>query len=444
MVLLTLGTGYCVAAEFAFVAVRRTRLEERAQAGDAKAVRALRVLGRLSFMLSGAQLGITVTTLVTGFVAEPVLATAIRPLLEAAGVPAGATYAVSLGLGLVLATVLSMVLGELAPKNLAIARAEGISRSLAGSVLALLAVFGPVIRFFDSSATRLLRRLGVEIAEELHGGAGPAELEVIVEESESSGHLSLQQSARLRRALDFRELHASDVMVPRTSVVTVRADAPVSELGEALESGHSRFPVVGGGVDEIVGVVHALDLLAVTGPARAGTTAGRLARPGALVPEALPLFQAVELLREAQNGLAVVVDEYGGFAGVLTAEDVLEELLGEVGEGPGAEGADMAQQPDGSVVIPGLWRLHEVERDLGLELPEGPYETVAGLILARLGRLARVGDEVGLDVPEVLLRVEAVDRHAITSVRVRAREPLPDIGPDDPAPAQVAASMAGS
>lgn len=416
--LLTLGTGYCVMVEFAYVVARRNRLEDLASQGDKKATRALTVMGRLSFMLSGAQLGITVTTLVTGFIAEPTLGRALRPVLERSGVPEGASFPLALALGFTIATFLQMIFGELAPKNLAIARPEQLARALAWSVLLVLKVTGPTIRFFDGSANRLLRRLGIEPVMELHGGADPEELEVIVEESAITGHLSEQQSARLRRALDFRELTASDVMVPRPAVTTVPATSRVSQLREALATGHSRLPVLGDDVDEVVGVLHVVDLFSLPHDSRGNALVSGLIRPVTEVPESLPLDDTLEVLRSAGTRVAVVVDEYGGFAGLLTAEDLLEELVGEMRDENDPEHGEPQVGADGSVVVPGRWRLHEFERELDVELPEGPYETVAGLVIDRLGRLAEVGDEVALASPELRLRVEAVERRAITQLRV--------------------------
>jgi CBS domain containing-hemolysin-like protein len=416
--LLTLGTGYCVMAEFAYVAARRNRLEDLAARGDKKAARALSVLGRLSFMLSGAQLGITVTTLVTGFIAEPALARVLRPVLELSGVPEQASFAVSLALGFTIATFLQMIFGELAPKNLAIARPEQIARALAWSVLLVLRIAGPVIRFFDGAANRLLHRLGIEPVEELHGGAGPEELEFIVAESEITGHLSGAQSARLRRALDYRELTASDVMVPRPAVTVVPAAARIGELRSALATGHSRLPAFGGNVDEVVGVLHVVDLFGLPYQRRAGARVSKIMRPVTEVPESLPLDDTLETLRAAGTRLAAVVDEYGGFAGLLTAEDLLEELVGEIRDDNDPAHGELHIGPEGSVVVPGMWRLHEFEREVGVELPEGPYETVAGLVVYRLERLAEVGDEVALVSPDLRFHVDAVERRAIIRVRV--------------------------
>ncbi len=262
VVALIAANGYFVAVEFAFVAARRSRFLERAEEGDRGSKRAIDVHKRLSFMLSGAQLGITVTTLLLGFIAEPAVASVIEPALVAVGVPASATFGISLTLALILATVAQMVFGELAPKNLAIAKPEPVARTLAPSMWLYLRIAGPVVRLFDGAANRLLRLVGVEPVEELRGAVSTEELDLIVDSSAESGHLTAGQAALLERAIDFGELEASDAMVPWNRVVTIGSSATGADLRDLMASTHSRFPVVD--VDgHVLGIVHAKDLLGV-------------------------------------------------------------------------------------------------------------------------------------------------------------------------------------
>ena len=219
------ANGYFVAVEFAFVAARRSRFLEQAEEGDRRSKRAIDVHKRLSFMLSGAQLGITVTTLLVGFIAEPAIASVIEPALIAVGVPESVTFGISLTLALILATMAQMVFGELAPKNLAIAKPEPVARTLASSMWLFMRLAGPVIRLFDGSANRLLRMIGVEPVEELRGAVSTEELDLIVDSSAESGHLTESQAALLERAIDFGELEASDAMLPWNRVVTIDVDA---------------------------------------------------------------------------------------------------------------------------------------------------------------------------------------------------------------------------
>ncbi|WP_131742606.1 hemolysin family protein [Actinomadura roseirufa] len=427
VLVLTAATGYFVAQEFAFVTADRPLLEQRAAEGDRGAARAVRVMERLSFMLSGAQLGITVTALVVGFIAKPALADLIAPALRAAGVPAGASGGVAVALGFALATVVQMVLGELFPKNLALARAESLARALAASTLVYMATAAPLIRLFDASANRLVRAVGIEPVEELHHGATLEELGHIIGESGeqlAEGHADL-----LERALVFSDRDAEEVMVPRVDVVTVPASARADELSEIIiASGHSRYPVVGEGVDDVVGVVGLAELIRLSPPDAARTPVGALAAPPLLLPSTLPLPEVVQRLRSAGTPLACVVDEYGGFAGLITWEDVAEELVGEITDEHDAEEDLAVRSGEWWTTDAGL-RVDEVAHETGIALPEGDYETVAGLLLRRLGRIAVPGDVVTvelaptrLDEPPrtAVVEVLTVHRHVPELIRVRA------------------------
>jgi CBS domain containing-hemolysin-like protein len=397
--LLTAATGYFVAQEFAFVAADRGVLREQAAAGDAAAEKALRVTSRLSFMLSGAQLGITVTALLVGFLAEPAIAVIVRPLLTDAGLSETMIAGLSLAIGVLVATVVQMVLGELAPKNLGIARPEPVAKFLAGSTLAYLAVVGPVIRLFDSAATGLLRKVGIEPVEEVEHGATPEELSRIIEESTEAGELPPRLSALLERALEFGDHTAEEIMVPRPRVVALRDSQPLSAFVEVMrQCGHSRYPVLGGDGD-VVGVTGVRELLA------SGLDEGRIAditRPPLLVPDSLPLPVVLDRMRVAKDDIVCVIDEYGGLAGVITVEDLAEELVGELVDENDPDPVGAVRQPDGAWEVPGRLRLDEVERATGVALPESDdYDTLGGLILAKLGRMPEPGDTVTVEtVPE--------------------------------------------
>ncbi|MCP2338118.1 hemolysin family protein [Actinomadura rupiterrae] len=425
VLVLTAATGYFVAQEFAFVTADRPMLAERAAQGDRASERAVRVMERLSFMLSGAQLGITVTALVVGFIAKPALADLLAPLLRGLGVPDGAVGGISVTAGFVLATVVQMVLGELFPKNLALARAEPLARALARSTLVYLAIAGPVIRLFDAAANRLVRAAGMEPVEELHHGATLEELGHIIGES---GEQLGDQADLLERALEFSDRDAEEVMVPRVDVVTVPAEALATELSDVVTAhGHSRYPVVGDSVDDVIGVV-GLDELIRLSPEQAAVTRVRdLVRPAVLLPSSLPLPQVVAELRRHGDPLACVVDEYGGFAGLLTWEDVAEELVGEIAD-------ENDEDPDLAIRSGEWWttdaglRVDEVEHETGIPLPEGDYETVAGLLLRRLGRVAEEGDVVHVELPrerlddpprEAVVEVVTVHRHVPELIRIR-------------------------
>ncbi|GIJ38467.1 membrane protein [Micromonospora andamanensis] len=428
---MTVATGYFVAQEFGYVAVDRGKLKQRAAEGDQASARALEVTGRLSFMLSGAQLGITVTALLVGYAAEPYLGAGLAELLGLAGVSTGVSLPLSVALALVIATVVQMVVGELAPKNLAIARPEPVARALSRSTLVYLAIAGPLIKLFDKSAVRLLRRVGIEPIEELPSGATPEDLEQIIAESRLEGHLDADMSTLLDRGLDFRQLTAGEAMVPRVDVHTVRAHEPVSRVVELLDTGRSRFPVRGTeGVDDLVGVIGIADVLQVPPAERATTPVSAVAVPPLLVPETLPLPTVLDRLRSGHRQLACVVDEYGGFAGVITLEDIAEELVGPIRDEDDPPERAPARQDDGSWVVPARWRIDEVADSTGIALPEGPeYDTISGLVMRELGRVPEVGDRLEINLPadgdngqvppRALVEVLAVDRHVADSVRLQ-------------------------
>jgi CBS domain containing-hemolysin-like protein len=416
VVALIAANGYFVAAEFSFVAARRSKFLERANDGDRRSQRAIQVLARLSFMLSGAQLGITVTSLVVGFIAQPTIGAALEPLLDAMGVPEGAQFGVALTIAFILATMTQMVFGELAPKNLAIAKPEPVARALAPSTWLFMRLAGPFIRIFDGAANRLLRAIRIEPVQELHGAVSAGELDIIVDTSAESGHLSPEQAALLARAIDFGELEASDAMVPWNRTVTIDADATAADLRDLMVSAHSRFPVVD---DEgsIRGIVHAKDLLGVPLDAYATTLVASLAHDVLVVPEAAGLRTVLRELRDHATEMAVVVDEYGGPAGVVTLEDVVEELVGDIADEYDAPGEDHPVEVAAGVwLVPADWRVDEIERVTGLELPDGDYDTVAGLVLERLEHIPAAGESVVVD--GVLIEVVTLDEWAITELRL--------------------------
>lgn len=432
VVLLTVGTGYFVAQEFAYVAADRLVLAREAAAGDKRAARAVKVLERLSFMLSGAQLGITVTGLVVGFLAEPALAELMSPLLTGVGVPDGAVGPIALVLGFVLATVIQMVLGELAPKNLALAVPERLAKSLASSTLAYLRIAGPVIRVFDTAASKILSRVGVEPVEELHHGATLEELGHLIGESHEHGQLPRATAELLDSALEFSERRLTEVIVPRVDVHSVRASAPVGEILSLIAlRGHTHYPVIGDAGDDVVGVVGVRELMRLP-PAEAGRqSAGALARPALLLPGILPLPKAVEQMQAWGEEFAVVIDEYGGIAGIVTFEDIAEEVLGEFAD-ECDQVVELAVADGAGWLVDAGRRVDEAADLTGIALPKGDedFETVAGLVIDRLGRLPAVGDRLTVELADgrrAAVEVIELDRHVPERIRL---ERLPDGEPE--------------
>ncbi|KXO94249.1 hypothetical protein AXK56_20750 [Tsukamurella pulmonis] len=391
VLLITAFTGYFVAQEFAYMAVDRSRLSARAEAGDEASARALQVTRRTSFMLSGAQLGITVTGLLVGYVAEPLIGQGIGTLFGGVGVPA----AVGIGIGAVLAvgfsTVVQMVFGELFPKNLAISRPEPVARRLATSTTIYLRTFGWLIRFFDQASNLLLRAVRIEPVHDVEHSATPRDLEHIVAASRDAGELPRELSTLLDRILDFPTHTAEHAMIPRARVDVVAADEAAAAVLDRMADGHTRYPVVGATADDLIGVITLHDLLADP----SGTARSRC-RPAVVVPGSMPLPTVVAQLADAGQEMALVIDEYGGFDGVVTVEDIAEELVGEIDdEHDGTAVAPAVREHDGWL-LRGDVHLDEVERLLEVDLEPGDAETLGGAVTARLGALPVAGDTADL------------------------------------------------
>ncbi|MEV2275531.1 hemolysin family protein [Nocardiopsis sp. NPDC049922] len=429
------ANGYFVAQEFGFMAVDRSRVRSRAASGDPVARRVKKVTDRTSFMLSGAQLGITVTGLLVGYVAEPMIGQGIGEILGVAGVPVATGVAVGTVLTLLFSTVVQMVFGELFPKNLAIAKPEPVARWLALSTLVYLRVFGPVIWLFDQAAILLLKAVRITPVEDVQHAATPRDLEHIIAESRETGDLPAELSTLLDRTLDFHERTAGHAMIPRPEVATVEEGDPVSRVVELMASDHSRFPVLGDGVDDIVGVICLRDVLALGERDLDHIKVTEVARPTVMVPVSLALPGVLNQLREAGEEFACVVDEYGGLAGVITTEDLAEELVGEIAdEHSPDEEAPAHLEGEGGYMVPGALHVDEAERLLGHDLPTGDYETVGGLVIHELHRLPEVGDQVDITLPRptsahdgdpdfaLTLTVNSVQRHVPHTVELRLRE----------------------
>jgi CBS domain containing-hemolysin-like protein len=428
-VALTAGNAFFVAAEFGLVTVDRAAVDRLASERDPAARTIRQSLRQLTFQLSGAQLGITITALLTGYLAEPALAKLFQPLLDFLG---SASDTMSHILALTIATLLSMLFGELVPKNAAIARPMPTARATAGPLFVFSRVFGWLIRILNGSANWLVRRLGVEPQEELRSARSPEELGLLAVYSARAGALPEETATLLRRTIRFGEKRAAEAMTPRVDVLAVPTTATVQAvLDRVVETGKSRFPVFEETLDQVVGVVTVIDALAVPPLRRPATTAGAVAREPVLVPESLDLDGVLATLQAAGEDFAIVVDEYGGTDGVLTIEDLVEELVGEIADehdpiGPAF--ADVAPAADATTVtapnggrswlVPGLLREDELVELTGFRLPDGPYETLAGFLLARLGHIPVPGEKVVEHGWE--FTVVEVDRRRIEQVDVVA------------------------
>jgi CBS domain containing-hemolysin-like protein len=361
-----------------------------------------KALRALSFQLSGAQLGITISALLAGYLAEPALAHLIAPALSMFG---SAQDSIAKALALVIATLLSMLFGELVPKNAAIARPLATARLTAGPMRVFSMVFAWLIRILNGSANALVRRLGVEPQEELASARSPEELGLLAAYSAKAGALPQETAVLLRRTIRFGEKRAAEAMTPRVDVIAVNAGDPVEAvIGLVRQTGKSRFPVYEETLDQVIGVITVIEALGVPQVRRATTPVRTVAREPVLVPESLDLDGVLSALQTAGQDIAIVVDEYGGTDGVVTLEDLVEELVGEiVDEFDVQELATLPIDPAlDAVTVPaahswlvdGVLRADELEELTGFRLPEGPYETLAGFLLARLGRIPTGGESV--------------------------------------------------
>ncbi|QBE48232.1 hemolysin family protein [Leucobacter triazinivorans] len=412
------ANGYFVAQEFAYMSVDRSRLAARADAGDAAAKRALAVTRRTSFMLSGAQLGITVTGLMVGYVAQPMVGESLGVLLGGLDIPPAITVSITTVGVLVAATIVQMILGELYPKNLAISAPEPLALRLARSTQAYLTVFGWLIAVFDVAANLFLKLLRVEPVHDVDSSASPQDLKRAVADSRESGDLPDELSILIDRVLDFPDDDVDHAMTPSARVATVPRSATLGELRELMAHAHSRYPVVGES-GEPVGVVELIDLLRTDEPDEAGVT--RIMRPPLVVPTLMALPDALREMQRARAQLACAIDEYGGFAGVLTTEDVAEELVGEItDEHDAASPSGMAAEAPSVWLADGGMPLDEVSRVIGYDLPGGDYETLAGLVIAAAGEFPAVGETVVVPLPgdpADLVRDEPVRRELAIEVR---------------------------
>lgn len=415
-VLLIAANALFVAVEFALVAVDRIRIERLAAEGRSAARTVLSLLKSLSFQLSGAQFGITVTSLALGFIARPSIAAALEP---AAGRIAGtAAEALSIAVALILAVVVQMVLGELVPKTLAISRPLPTSLRLVAPMKGFATVAGPFIRLLDGSANWIVTRLGIEPAQELSEARSRDELAWLVRVSGREGTMRPARARLLTRAIRFTERDAADVLVPRVSVSAIERQQSVAELvALSTQTGFSRFPVIGTDIDDVVGVALVKNVYEVPFGRWADTPVSDIMRTPLIVPETRNLRSLLLDMRSQRSPLAVVMDEHGGTAGIVTQEDLVEEIVGEIAdEHDDAEPPAVARDA-GELVIQAGIHPDELEDMTGFRAPDGDYETLAGFILAHLQRIPTPGEVFRFQGWE--FQIESVDRHRIDAVRLR-------------------------
>lgn len=419
--LLTVGTAMFVGAEFSLTALERSTVESNARTGGwrDKIIRAAH--HRLSFQLSGAQLGISITTLATGYLAEPVLARLLNQPLRAVGLPHAYLEPVALALALLIATSVSMVFGELVPKNLAISQPAATARSTAPWQWFFSTMLTPAIKVTNGTANWILRRLGIEPAEELRSARSPQELVSLVRTSARSGSLDQQTAELIDRSLQFGGRTAEELMTPRSKIESLEVTDTVADLiAAAIRTGFSRFPIVDGDLDETVGMVHVKQVFEIPTEQRAGTLLAQLSRPVPMVPSTLDGDTVMTRIRANGVQTALVVDEYGGTAGMVTVEDLIEEIVGDVRDEHDDATPDVVEVRDGWLVS-GLMRIDEVDTETPFRAPEGDYETIGGLVLKELGHIPRNGESVVLTEFDPDNTIHAPARWQATVIRMDGR-----------------------
>ena len=412
---------FFVAGEFALVAVDRDRVEHLAEQGDRAAGGILKSLRRLSFELSGAQLGITWSSLLIGFLIEPSIGRPLARALQDAGLPETSSLGLGVTAALIIATATQMVMGELVPKNLAIARPLGVARAVATPMRLINLAFKPLIVILNASANWTVRRLGIEPRDELTAIHSLEEIEVLIQSSRAGGGLREEEFSLLARSIDFGEKTCADALTPRTSMIALDNDDRLPALASAaLESGHSRFPVCGDGIDDIIGIAHVKDIYAVPRDRRAQTDVSEIMRPALVVPESRALGSLLVEMRRDRHQLVIVADEYGGTAGIITIEDLLEEIIGEIEDehDPREPRGWLTGPPSGIHVLDGAMHSAELEEATGFELPEGDFETLAGLLFSLFDRIPAQGEHISYKGWE--FKVIEMDRNRIARVLVVA------------------------
>lgn len=430
-VALTIGTGVFVASEFSLINLERTELEKRQDQGERGLSATIRALKLTSTHLSGAQVGITITTMLTGFLAEPSLAKILEPNLAFLNLSESTLKGVSIGVSLVLATLFSTLVGELIPKKLALSLPLAVNKAVVRFQLVFTFIFGWLIWLLNTTGNAIVRSLGIEPKEELSSSRTAEELSSLVQRSASLGALEQRTADLITKTLELSQLTAADVMTPRTKLTSLDATATVQDvIALSHTSGFSRFPVFTGSTDDVDGIVHVKAAASVPREKRNSVPATALMVEPFRVPETMSLEKLMGVLRSHGLQLAIVVDEYGGTAGIVTLEDLIEELVGELGDEHDRAKVEITGGKDQSYSFPGMYRPDELYEKLAVKVPEdGSYETVAGYMMAQLGRVAAVGDEVQIE--SGLLRVERMDGRRVDRIRFVPDVLVPEVGDKD-------------
>lgn len=427
--------GVFVAAEFSLITVNRNSVRRHAERGDIGAKGVAKALSTLSTQLSGAQVGITITNLAIGLLAEPSLARMIKPLLADIGLHGSVVHAAAIALGVAIATVLTMVFGELVPKNLAIAKPLATAKTVQGVQRGFSRLMWYPIRALNSSANFIIRRMGLTPQEELASARSADELTSLVRRSAEKGTLPKHTAQMIERSLAFGDLIATDVMTPRIRVKTVLLTQTAADvIALAKHSGLSRFPVIKTNLDDVAGIVHVKHAIAVAEDKRASTPVSQIMRTAITAPSNIQLEPLLQLLKGGGMQLAVVIDEFGGADGIVTIEDLIEELVGEVQDEHDRATAAIRKTANDTWILSGLLRPDEISQALGLYLPDNEeVETLGGLAASELAHMPVTGDSFSLyvidrngDKKYVTLEIIRMDGRRVDRIRMTVKDIDPE------------------
>ena len=416
--------GFFVASEFALVSVRRSRIEAMVdqKVHGARAVQS--AIGDLDRYIAGTQVGITIASLALGWIGEPALVHILAPVVAfIPGLAVESTnHGVSAAVAFAMITFMHVVLGELVPKSLALQKPESVSMWVARPMLVVVFLFRPAIWALNGTGNALLRTIGIQPAGQHHNVHGVEELEILVRQSHDAGVLDDLEQQILQGTFRFSELTASEVMVPRIDMVTLDLSKSTPEILEAVSTAtHNRLPVHEGNPDHIIGVLHVHDLFRAYQQQGGNLVVRNLVRPALIVPEFIHLDQLLKQFRERYTQMAILVDEFGGTVGVITLEDIVEELFGEMLDEHEADRPKIQTNDDGVVLVRGEVRLDELREAVGWELVDEEMDTVGGFVMSKLGRIARLHDVV--ETPQGQIRVTNMARMRITQVALIPRPP---------------------
>jgi putative hemolysin len=419
---LVFANGFFVAAEFAIVTVRRTRVEQLVAEGRRGARALRRAVAHADRYIAATQLGITMASIGLGWIGEPVVASLIQPAFSSlpVAVAEATAHSIAVAIAFAIVTALHIVLGELAPKTIALQKAERTALVVVRPTELFMRLFWPFIRLLNSAGRTVVRLLGLSGPTEHASVHSEEELKMLVTASQEAGVLEEHEERMVHRVFGFADISAGQIMTPRTELVAVPGDMPATVLARRFaEERHVRLPVyrAGAGIDDVIGFAYVSDLLRVLAGPAPSTPAAALAREALVVPETLRADALLAEMRRRKVREAIVIDEYGGTAGLVTYEALMERIVGETDEELGAS-ASIREHPDGSADIDGLALVQDVNAHFGLHIDEATYTTIGGYVLGRLGRHPRLGDTVEAEGRR--LRVDELDRLRVSQVWLSA------------------------